>query len=78
MAGTPDARVQVLQRFYRLPEPLVQRFYAAKLTTTDKARIIAGKPPVPILDALKCLRSDSAWTFVQANRVRRLAGAGGS
>ena len=51
----PDQRRRVLSRFYRLPEPLIERFYAGRLTTLDKLRIVTGKPPIPIRDALPCL-----------------------
>lgn len=54
-AAEPDQRFQVLQRFYRLPQGLIERFYAGKLTTGDKIRILAGKPPVPIRRALACV-----------------------
>ncbi|MBB1498086.1 lycopene beta-cyclase CrtY [Paracoccus sp. MC1862] len=52
----PDRRHRVLSRFYRLPEPLIERFYAGKLTRLDRLRIVSGKPPIPIRDALPCLR----------------------
>ena len=35
----------VLSRFYCLPEPLIERFYAMSSTMTDRARILVGKPP---------------------------------
>lgn len=54
-AASPDARYKVLQRFYGLPEGLVDRFYAARSTTRDKLRLLAGKPPVPILAACASL-----------------------
>ncbi|MEO1544321.1 MAG: lycopene beta-cyclase CrtY, partial [Pseudomonadota bacterium] len=47
-AADPDKRRDVLQRFYTLPEPLVERFYAGELTRGDQLRILIGKPPVPI------------------------------
>ena len=52
----PHARHRVLSRFYRLPEPLIERFYAGRLTALDRLRIVTGKPPIPIRDALPCLR----------------------
>jgi lycopene beta-cyclase len=67
MAGTPAARVDVLERFYTLPEPLIRRFYRGEITLADKARLVIGRPPVPITDALKCFNSDRAWAFVRAN-----------
>ena len=55
MAGPADHRWAVMQRFYRLREPLIQRFYAANLTTRDRLRIVSGKPPVPVGEALRAL-----------------------
>lgn len=60
-ACPPHERYRVLQRFYRLPQPLVERFYAAEATLADKARILVGKPPVPILAAMGCLAESSAF-----------------
>lgn len=51
-ACAPDQRYKVLERFYRLGAPLIQRFYAARLTPFDRMRVLIGKPPVPILAAL--------------------------
>lgn len=56
LAGSPDARWRVMQRFYRLPAPLIARFYAGRTTLVDKARILSGKPPVPVLQALDAAR----------------------
>ena len=54
-AAPGPERYRVLQRFYRLPEPLVRRFYAAECTAADKLRILSGRPPVPLSAALGCL-----------------------
>ncbi|MBA4491596.1 lycopene beta-cyclase CrtY [Paracoccus sp. S1E-3] len=55
--GCPPAqRHHVLSRFYRLPEALIERFYAGRLTPLDRLRIVTGKPPIPVRDALPCLR----------------------
>ncbi|WP_374471127.1 lycopene beta-cyclase CrtY [Phenylobacterium sp.] len=54
-AAEPDQRYRVLERFYRLPQPLIERFYAGRSTVADKARVLAGKPPVPVLRALKAV-----------------------
>jgi lycopene beta-cyclase len=54
-AAEPDQRYRVLERFYRLPEPLIGRFYAGRSTLADKARILAGKPPVPVGRAIKAM-----------------------
>lgn len=54
-AAEPDARYRIFQRFYRLPEGLIERFYSARTTFADKARILCGKPPVSIPRALLAL-----------------------
>ncbi len=51
-AGEPSKRYQVLQRFYRLDEQLVAAFYRGDLTLLQKARILSGKPPVPVVPAI--------------------------
>ena len=56
----PDRRWVVMQRFYGLNQPLIERFYAGRSTWLDKVRILTGKPPVAILRALKCLPQSSA------------------
>jgi lycopene beta-cyclase len=54
-AAQPHERYSVLQRFYGLNQGLIERFYASRLNIADKARIVTGKPPVPILPALACV-----------------------
>lgn len=54
-AAPPAERWRVLQHFYRLPEPLVGRFYAGRLRAADPLRILSGKPPVSLLRALRVL-----------------------
>jgi lycopene beta-cyclase len=51
-AGAAGRR-RVLERFYRLPEPLIQNFYAGKLSLAQKIRLLAGKPPVRLSAAIK-------------------------
>ncbi len=41
----PSTRRHVLERFYRLPEPTIRRFYACALTRLDAARLFIGRPP---------------------------------
>lgn len=60
IAAQPDKRRDVMGRFYRLREPLIERFYAGRSTWFDKARILTGKPPVAIGPALRCLSERSA------------------
>jgi lycopene beta-cyclase len=45
----------MLERFYRLPEALIERFYAGTSTPADRLRIVAGRPPVPVAAALASL-----------------------
>ena len=54
-AAAPAGRAPILERFYRLPEPLIERFYSGRTTSADTLRIMAGKPPVPIMAALAAL-----------------------
>lgn len=54
-AADPPERYKVLEHFYRLPDDTVARFYSASLTTMDKARILTGRPPVPLGRAVKAL-----------------------
>ena len=51
-AAEPHKRVKVFQRFYRLREGLVERFYAARSSPLDKARVLWGEPPVSIPAAI--------------------------
>lgn len=44
-AFAPEDMWNVFARFYRLPEALIERFYALQLTALDRARIVIGKPP---------------------------------
>ncbi|WP_404712488.1 lycopene beta-cyclase CrtY [Sphingomonas sp. MMS24-J13] len=55
-AADPAERYRLLERFYRLDESLIARFYAGRSTWADKARILIGKPPVPLRRALAVLR----------------------
>ena len=50
-------RYKILERFYRLKPGLIERFYAGNTTNGDKARILTGKPPIPIGKAITAIRS---------------------
>ncbi len=52
-AAEPADRYLVLQKFYQLPAPTIARFYADRLTMTDKIRIVTGRPPVSVGRALR-------------------------
>ncbi|MEM6747228.1 MAG: lycopene beta-cyclase CrtY [Pseudomonadota bacterium] len=65
-AAEPELRYVVLQRFYGLPQALIERFYAGRSTLGDRARILAGKPPVPIIRAIKALAPRGVGTGTEA------------
>ena len=66
LAATPAERRGVLERHYTMPEPLIQRFYAGRLTSVDCVRILSGKPPVAMSRAMTALGESGAWTFAAA------------
>ncbi|MEO5865605.1 MAG: lycopene beta-cyclase CrtY [Sphingomonas sp.] len=58
-AAEPQERYRILERFYRLRPALIGRFYAGRSTMMDKARVLTGKPPVPIGRAIRAIRGAS-------------------
>ncbi|WP_375422133.1 lycopene beta-cyclase CrtY [uncultured Sphingomonas sp.] len=58
-AAEPADRYRILERFYRLDPSLIGRFYAGTSTMIDKARVLTGKPPVPIGRAVRALAGRS-------------------
>ena len=54
-AAEPAERWRVFERFYRLPPPLIERFYAGRSTMADRARIVCGRPPLPLGRAIRAL-----------------------
>lgn len=54
-AARPEERWRVFERFHRLPEPLIERFYAGCNTVADRLQILCGRPPVPLAGALRTL-----------------------
>lgn len=59
-AAAPEERWRIFDRFYRLPEPLIGRFYAGRSTLYDRAHILCGRPPVPIRGAMHAVLKDLA------------------
>lgn len=55
-AAEPAERYRVLERFYRLDDGLIARFYAGRSSVLDRMRILSGKPPVPVGRAVKAIR----------------------
>lgn len=60
LACEPTARYRILQRFYRLPQGLIERFYGGTTTIADKIRLVSGRPPVPVRRALPALFPSAA------------------
>lgn len=60
LAAVPDQRWRIMQRFYGLDLGLVERFYAARLTPLDKARILVGIPPVSLHRAIRAIPEAAA------------------
>lgn len=67
-AGRKDRRHRVLERFYGLSQGTVERLYRGQLTLFDRARILTGKPPVPIHEALRCLSEQKMLAQEMASR----------
>ncbi|MDX2258313.1 MAG: lycopene beta-cyclase CrtY [Hyphomicrobiaceae bacterium] len=61
IAAQGAERRDVLERFYTLPESLIERFYAGRLTQADKLRILMGRPPLPIGRAIGQLSEAQAF-----------------
>ncbi|MEM8552131.1 MAG: lycopene cyclase family protein, partial [Pseudomonadota bacterium] len=60
LAGKPEHRHRIMSRFHKLPQPLIERFYAGRLPPAYQLRILFGKPPVPIMGAMKALPERAA------------------
>ena len=60
-AMAPTARWHALDRFYRLPDATIARFYASRNTAWDRVRVLAGRPPRGVsLGRMLRLREGSA------------------
>ncbi|MBX3595275.1 lycopene beta-cyclase CrtY [Sphingomonas sp.] len=55
-AAEPAERYRILERFYRLDAGLIARFYAGQSSLLDRARVLTGRPPVPIGRAIAAIR----------------------
>jgi lycopene beta-cyclase len=60
LAAAPSDRYRILQHFYRLPGPVIEHFYAGRLTLYDKSRVLTGTPPIPIHHALRYVLPSSS------------------
>jgi lycopene beta-cyclase len=73
IASQGAERRRIFERFYRLPQSLIERFYAADLKTRDKVRIVFGRPPVSLTRALGAIPPAAAAPRAQG----RLPGVNG-
>lgn len=55
LAAKPSERWKIFHRFYHFNEDLIFRFYKGDLKFKDRARILIGRPPVPVYSALKSI-----------------------
>lgn len=74
LAGEPQQRYRVLERFYSLPEPLISRFYAGRSTWTDRLRLLMGAPPVPPGQALRAVFASGASPNERNTAASRVPG----
>lgn len=54
-AALPGQRWRIFERFYRLSESLIFKFYRGELSYLDRIKIVWGTPPVPIRLAIRSL-----------------------
>ncbi len=64
LAGNAHQRWRVFDRFFRLPQPLIERFFAGRSTALDRMRLVSGKPPVPFFSALRCIPSSGQGELI--------------
>lgn len=57
LAAKPTERRKIFEHFYSLPEELIQRFYAGDTRFIDGLRLLTGRPPVPLVPALRSVFS---------------------
>ena len=55
LGADPEKRYKALEHTYSKDEALLARFYAGRSTKIDQARLLSGKPPIPITRALPLL-----------------------
>ncbi|MEO8445018.1 MAG: lycopene beta-cyclase CrtY [Gammaproteobacteria bacterium] len=60
LGAAPGDRYRVLEHFYRLPESVIDHFYAGRLTPFDVARVLTGTPPIPVRQALRYILPSSS------------------
>jgi lycopene beta-cyclase len=60
-AFQPAERWRALERFYRLPEATIRRFYAQSTTPLDRLRIVCGRPPAGLSLRALLEKPGPAW-----------------
>lgn len=60
LGAAPWERYRILQHFYRVPEPVIENFYAGRITGRDARHILTGPPPIPIHRALRYVLPSSS------------------
>ena len=62
-AFPPHERWRALERFHRLPEETIARFYSLELSAADRARVLVGRPPARIWlgRAFKEIAGAASW-----------------
>ncbi len=68
LAAEPKERYAIFERFYKLSQPLIERFYAGRTTLADQVRILVGRPPVSIMRATRSLDESGAWVFAAKHK----------
>ena len=53
LAAEPENRWKIFSRFYGLNQNLIFRFYKGELLKRDQLNLLLGKPPVPLLKAVR-------------------------
>ncbi len=59
-------RYRIFEHFYRVPEDVVERFYALRSNRLDRLRVLCGRPPMPIPRAIAALAGHSAPLDLEA------------
>lgn len=61
LAGAPADRHKILARFHKLPQSLIERFYAGSMPPQHQLRVLVGKPPVSVFAAVRALPERAAF-----------------
>ncbi|MBV9079741.1 MAG: lycopene beta-cyclase CrtY [Elusimicrobia bacterium] len=66
MTAQPANAYRILERFYAMPERVIENFYADRLTLRDRLTVMfSGKPPLSLAEAVRLI-------FSSAPSIRRL------